>query len=104
MSTLPESPKDITIPKRRRLPWRRYVTPTETILSHPHRGQGTETDPYIVEWLPDDQENPMTWKAVSRIYITPHAHGLPADGMPVVVQMGKRSNRSFGRPWSNHVQ
>lgn len=70
MSISAESPKDQTIPKRRRLPWRRYVTPTETILSYPHRGQGTEDNPYIVEWLPDDQENPMTWKAVSPLVIT----------------------------------
>lgn len=59
-----EVPADITIPKRRKLPWRRHVTPTERLLSHPYRGKGTENDPYIAEWLDDDEENPMTWQAV----------------------------------------
>lgn len=67
--TTGEIKSDITIPKRRKLPWRRYVTPTETLLSYEYRGQGTEADPYIVEWLPDDQEYPMNWKSVSRVTI-----------------------------------
>lgn len=57
-------PADATIPIRRKLPWRQHITPTEVILSHPYRGAGSESDPFIVEWLPDDAENPQNWKSV----------------------------------------
>ncbi|RAK71575.1 MFS transporter [Aspergillus fijiensis CBS 313.89] len=32
---------------------------TEEIINHPYCGQGTEEDPFIVEWIPDDPRNPM---------------------------------------------
>lgn len=60
----PDIDNSLTVPQRRKTPWRRYTTSTDTILSHGCQGQGTETDPYIVEWLPDDQENPLNWKSV----------------------------------------
>ncbi|KAI5448817.1 mitochondrial import receptor subunit tom20 [Naganishia albida] len=43
-------------------PWRRYVQPWATIVSHQYPGSGTPEDPYLVDWLPADHENPMTWK------------------------------------------
>ena len=52
------------IPVRRKLPWRRYITPTEDLLSRKYEGQGTEAEPYIVDWLEDDAENPQHWKSV----------------------------------------
>jgi len=54
------------IPVRRKLPWRRYITPTEDLLANQYEGRGTETDPYIVDWLEDDAENPQHWKSVRR--------------------------------------
>jgi hypothetical protein len=51
--------RDHTLRKR---PWRRYVTPWTEITSHPYPGSGTVEDPYLVDWLPADHENPMTWK------------------------------------------
>ncbi|KAJ9097858.1 hypothetical protein QFC19_006650 [Naganishia cerealis] len=51
--------RDHTLRKR---PWRRYVTPWTEIVSHPYSGSGTVEDPYLVDWLPADHENPMTWK------------------------------------------
>lgn len=43
-------------------PWRQYVHPWREIISHPYPGAGTPEDPYLVDWLPADHENPMTWK------------------------------------------
>lgn len=47
-----------TLAKR---PWRRYVTPFETIMSHHYKGSGTNEDPYIIDWLPNDPEDPQRW-------------------------------------------
>ena len=44
--------------------YRRYTTPFADILSHSYSGSGTQEDPYLVEWLPKDHENPQTWSAV----------------------------------------
>lgn len=32
-----------------------------TVSHHPYKGAGTQEDPYVVEWIPDDPRNPMTW-------------------------------------------
>lgn len=44
-------------------PWRRKanITPFSRIASQEYPGQGTEADPYLIDWLNDDGENPMTW-------------------------------------------
>ncbi|KAL7424601.1 hypothetical protein Q5752_000285 [Cryptotrichosporon argae] len=51
-------PDSYTLKKR---PWRRYVEPFPRLLAHPYKGSGTEADPYIVDWLPTDAENPQAW-------------------------------------------
>lgn len=38
-----------------------YVTPFERILNHKYQGQGTEENPYLVDWLSDDPEDPQQW-------------------------------------------
>lgn len=38
-----------------------YVTPFEQILNHKYQGQGTEENPYLVDWLSDDPEDPQQW-------------------------------------------
>lgn len=48
----------LTLHKR---PWRRYVTPFEYILHHPYKGSGTDEDPYLIDWLPEDPEDPQRW-------------------------------------------
>ncbi|KAE8150969.1 major facilitator superfamily domain-containing protein [Aspergillus avenaceus] len=32
---------------------------TKDVINYPYEGSGTENDPYIVEWIPDDPRNPM---------------------------------------------
>ncbi|CAK9784753.1 putative MFS multidrug transporter [Cutaneotrichosporon oleaginosum] len=44
-----------------RRPWRPHVTPFETILNYPYKGSGTDEDPYIIDWLPEDAEDPQSW-------------------------------------------
>ncbi|OCT45790.1 putative transporter mfs2 [Cladophialophora carrionii] len=34
---------------------------TEAVLKYPYKGSGTEDDPYVVEFIPDDPRNPMNW-------------------------------------------
>jgi hypothetical protein len=37
------------------------VTPFERIVNHKYQGSGTEESPYLVDWLPDDPEDPQQW-------------------------------------------
>jgi hypothetical protein len=67
MPTTTEEPQSQVISPRRKLPWRRYITPTEDLLACKYDGQGTDADPYIVDWLENDAENPQHWKSVSRV-------------------------------------
>lgn len=32
---------------------------TREIIDNPYTGSGTEEDPFVVEWIPDDPRNPM---------------------------------------------
>ena len=48
-------------------PWRPQVTAWEDITGHHYAGSGTETDPFVVTWLPTtstitDLENPITFR------------------------------------------
>jgi hypothetical protein len=66
------SAESMTIPEReepqrpnlgeyelRRWPWRRRVTPLETLLAEEWEGEGTEENPYKVNWITNDPENPQ---------------------------------------------
>lgn len=33
----------------------------DDVLNHKYDGSGTEEDPYVVTWIPDDAGNPMNW-------------------------------------------
>lgn len=59
--------EDHTLKKR---PWHPRVTPWSDILAHEYKGAGTEAEPYIVSWLPDDLENPMGYKQSYKWFIT----------------------------------
>lgn len=50
--------EDHTLKKR---PWHLRTTPWSSIVAHEYKGAGTEAEPYIVSWLPDDPENPMSF-------------------------------------------
>jgi multidrug resistance protein len=53
-----------------RRPWRLNVTGFDAIIAQPYRGRGTESDPYIVEWLDIDPENPKTYSNWMRWSVT----------------------------------
>ena len=57
----PTQPKTLS-----RRSWRRYVTPIESILTHKYKGTGAPTDPYLIDWLPNDLEDPLKWSPVAR--------------------------------------
>lgn len=42
-------------------PWRPRVTPFEDILAYPYKGSGTDQDPFVIDWLPTDPEDPQRW-------------------------------------------
>ncbi len=39
------------------------MTPFEDVLNYKYPGSGTDEDPYIVDWLPNDVEDPQRWPA-----------------------------------------
>ncbi|KAG8625779.1 hypothetical protein KVT40_006180 [Elsinoe batatas] len=43
---------------------------TPEIESHHYRGAGTEDDPYIVTWIPNDPRNPQNWSGARKWTIT----------------------------------
>lgn len=45
----------------KRRPWRFAITPFETILAGPYKGSGTNEDPYLIDWLNNDPEDPQRW-------------------------------------------
>nr|XP_018265035.1 multiple drug resistance protein [Kwoniella dejecticola CBS 10117]OBR87193.1 multiple drug resistance protein [Kwoniella dejecticola CBS 10117] len=47
----------------KKYPWRPYVTPFEDILAKKYQGSGTDEDPFIIDWLPNDAEDPQNWSA-----------------------------------------
>ena len=40
------------------------MTKFDDILNHHYSGSGTDEDPYIVDWLPADREDPQLWPSV----------------------------------------
>ena len=43
---------------------------TDDVVTHPYRGSGTDEDPYLVEFIPNDPRNPMNWKDWKKWAIT----------------------------------
>ena len=39
---------------------------TNEIVNWDYEGEGTEDDPYVVEWIEDDPRNPMTWSKTKK--------------------------------------
>ncbi|EPQ31977.1 uncharacterized protein PFL1_00175 [Pseudozyma flocculosa PF-1] len=61
------NPNQHTLRKR---PYRVRSTPFSEILDHKYAGSGTQEDPFMVEWLPNDPENPMTYSQTYKWIIT----------------------------------
>lgn len=45
----------------KKTPWSPKPTPFEQLVLHNWKGSGTKDDPFLVEWLETDPENPQTW-------------------------------------------
>ena len=43
---------------------------TQDVEAFEYKGSGTEEDPYIVEWIPQDPRNPMLYSTAKRWTIT----------------------------------
>ncbi|CAF1642324.1 unnamed protein product [Adineta ricciae] len=54
----------------RRTPYRVYVTSFEQVCRQQYRGEGTPEKPYIIDWLPDDLENPQNWRSSYKCLLT----------------------------------
>ena len=39
------------------------------VSHYAYKGSGTEHDPYLVEWIPDDPRNPMIWPSWYKWFI-----------------------------------
>ncbi|KAJ5154305.1 uncharacterized protein N7500_009744 [Penicillium coprophilum] len=66
LSNAPHSPTGSDKHTLTRRPWRLNVTDFQTIIDFPYRGSGTSEDPYIVEWLENDPENPKNYSEALR--------------------------------------
>ncbi|CAF1239592.1 unnamed protein product [Adineta ricciae] len=53
-----------------RTPYSPYVTDFDIIYNQSYQGEGTLTNPYVVDWLPDDPENPQTWNTIYKCFLT----------------------------------
>lgn len=42
---------------------------TDAVKNHNYKGSGTEDDPYLVEWIPNDPRNPMEWSQPYKWFI-----------------------------------
>ncbi|KZF19872.1 MFS general substrate transporter [Xylona heveae TC161] len=63
-----EAQKPAHVPHMRLVLERGYCPPE--VINHHHNGSGTEEDPYVVEWIPDDPCNPMGFSLFKKWAIT----------------------------------
>lgn len=43
---------------------------TPAVINHPYAGSGTEKDPYVVQWIPNDPRDPMNFTPFRKWFIT----------------------------------
>lgn len=43
---------------------------TDAVLNHPYKGSGTESDPYVVDYIPNDPRNPLEFSKLKKWFIT----------------------------------
>ncbi|KAI1205012.1 MFS general substrate transporter [Annulohypoxylon truncatum] len=58
----------VTLPRWRLVVDQAGITPE--VKNYKYDGSGTESDPYLVKWIPDDPRNPMNFSAFTRWSIT----------------------------------
>ncbi|KAI1451385.1 MFS general substrate transporter [Annulohypoxylon moriforme] len=58
----------VTLPRWRLVVDQAGITPE--VKNYEYEGSGTESDPYLVKWIPDDPRNPMNFSALTRWSIT----------------------------------
>ncbi|KAL8292640.1 hypothetical protein RQP46_001252 [Phenoliferia psychrophenolica] len=74
-------------------PWRLRSTPFKSLVDHPYRGQGTLEQPYILEWLPLDHENPQTfgivykWVVIMTVAIATLAVALASSAYADIIKV-----------------
>ncbi|KAL1963875.1 hypothetical protein VTN77DRAFT_7681 [Rasamsonia byssochlamydoides] len=60
--------------KQTRIPYWRMIFDqagvTPEVANYPYSGSGTEEDPYVIQWIPNDPRNPMLFSAVTKWFIT----------------------------------
>lgn len=64
----PRPTDDETTPEKIPL-WRQVWDPTgltSSVVSYRYAGSGTDEDPFVVTWIPDDARNPMGYSAATR--------------------------------------
>lgn len=71
----PSSSASTTVPTShqhnlKKRPYRLYTTSFAEVQERKYAGSGTQDDPYLVEWLPNDAENPQTWSGTYKWMIT----------------------------------
>ncbi|KAK5269206.1 MFS siderochrome iron transporter 1 [Exophiala xenobiotica] len=60
-------------PKEKVPHWRLVASQTlitDAVANYPYNGSGTEEDPYVVEFIPNDPRNPMEFSQVKKWFIT----------------------------------
>lgn len=46
------------------------ISESSETLPNPYKGHGTPSDPYLVDWLPDERANPYNWSSAYRWMVT----------------------------------
>lgn len=77
--------------------WRPYVTPFETILNHRYPGSGTEADPYIVDWIHGEAEDPQMWNTVYK-WLTSECNRNNAGNTTLTESRRRRCSHDGRRP------
>ncbi|KAK0387064.1 hypothetical protein NLU13_5377 [Sarocladium strictum] len=63
-----EAPQVVNIPY-----WRQVIDQagiTDSVRNHNYQGSGTDEDPYVVVWIPNDPRNPFNWSQPLKWFIT----------------------------------
>lgn len=89
-----ENPSQYTLKRR---PWRLRSTSFSAILEHPYsRGDGSAESPFIIEWLPQDHENPQTFSMVYKVCVERQERKVWREGGDnAVVSAGSRRPRTL---------
>ncbi|ORY83714.1 bicyclomycin resistance protein [Protomyces lactucae-debilis] len=51
-------------------PWIRAYHATSDLLKYPYPGRGTQEDPFVIDFLPGDVENPLNWSHAYKWFVS----------------------------------